>query len=131
MSFRDSLFLPFEHYLPLELSNRAKDRQHHFSGRAGSVEIHVQNAEPNILGLQRVDDPARAWMRRTTRSAARRPQSPFLAFRATNNIANESVTVVAVHPGSAVGRNRRTGVFSTDLLKLIQPHRTILARECE
>ena len=45
----------------------------------------------------------------TTRSAARRPQSPFLAFRATNNIANESVTGVAVHPGSAVGTQPSNG----------------------
>ena len=57
MSFRDPFFLPFEHYLPLEFGNRAKDRQHHFSGRARRVKIHVQDAEPNVLGLQRVDDP--------------------------------------------------------------------------
>ena len=54
MSFRDPFFLPFEHYLPLEFGNRAKDRQHHFSGRARRVKIHVQDAEPNVLGLQRV-----------------------------------------------------------------------------
>ena len=57
MSFRDPFLLPFEHYLPLEFGNRAKDRQHHFSGRARRVKIHVQDAEPNVLGLQRVDDP--------------------------------------------------------------------------
>jgi hypothetical protein len=57
MSFRDSLSLPFEHDLPLELGNRAKNRQHHFSGRAGSVKIHIQDAQPGVRrAIEIVDD---------------------------------------------------------------------------
>jgi hypothetical protein len=52
------------------------------------------------------------------RSDARWPQSPFLAFRATNNIANKSVTGVAVHSGSAVGAGFTAGNCSGCLVSL-------------
>jgi hypothetical protein len=82
------------------------------NAREMDVEHRDQRSGLRELVLQFIADPkfqSRSPRGYVRRFAARWPKSPFLAFRATNNIANKSVTGVAVHPGSAVGAGFTAG----------------------